>query len=66
MRYLELIERSTGRSAIIKLMDVQLGGVPDTCVNAESLRNDLGIRDFLPAEEGIDRALKWFRGYDRL
>jgi len=62
MRYLELIERSTGRSAILKPMDVQLGDVPNTCANAGSLRNDLGIRDFLPAEEEIDPFLKCFRG----
>ena len=63
MSYLELIERSTGRRAITESMAAQPGDVPDTCANLEPLRNDLGIRDFVPVEQGVDRFVKWFRGY---
>lgn len=62
MSYLELIERSTGRRAITEPMAAQPGDVPDTCANLEPLRNDLGIRDFVPVEQGVDRFVKWFRG----
>lgn len=62
-RMLALIEDSCGRSAVINLMPMQPGDVPDTYADMDAIRHDLGFRPSISIEEGVPRFVDWFRAY---
>jgi UDP-glucuronate 4-epimerase len=55
-----LIEGATGQSAIIELMPMQPGDVPETYADATALEYAVGFRPDTPIGQGIERFVKWF------
>jgi UDP-glucuronate 4-epimerase len=63
LRYIELIEQATGRTAEKRLLPMQPGDVPDTEADVSALMRDAGYSPSTTVEEGIPRFVDWYRGY---
>jgi UDP-glucuronate 4-epimerase len=63
LRYIEVLERELGRKAVMNLLPLQPGDVPDTCADVQALIDDVGYRPNTPIETGIARFVAWYRAY---
>jgi UDP-glucuronate 4-epimerase len=65
LRYIEVLEQCLGRKAQKNLLPLQLGDVPDTLADVETLTRDVGYRPSTTVEEGVKRFVEWYRDYYR-
>jgi UDP-glucuronate 4-epimerase len=63
MEFIACIERATGREAVKRLLPMQAGDVPATYASTTALRDWVGFAPATPLAEGIDRFVRWYRGY---
>jgi UDP-glucuronate 4-epimerase len=63
LRYIEVIERCTGREAIKNMLPMQPGDVKATCADVSALAEAVGYRPKVPLEEGMARFVDWYREY---
>ena len=64
--FIATLERALGRTAIKKLMPMQVGDVVSTYADIEAARRDLGFEPTTPISEGIPRFVAWYRDYHRI
>ncbi len=65
MRFIQAIERSLGRTAILDLLPMQPGDVAATVADVADLARDIGFEPATPIEEGIAHFIAWYRDYFR-
>ena len=65
MRYIEVLEQSLGRKAILELLPMQPGDVPATTADVSDLEGAVGFRPHTPVEEGVAKFVSWYRDYYR-
>lgn len=63
MRFIEVLERACGRSAVKHFADMQPGDVKETYAEIEAARRDLGFEPRTTIDEGLPRFVQWFREY---
>ncbi len=63
LRFIEAIEAALGKTAEKEMMPIQPGDVPITYADVSDLVTDLGYQPNTPVQEGIDRFVRWYRGY---
>ncbi len=63
LRYIEVLEQCLGKKAILELLPLQAGDVPDTEADVSDLIKHVGYRPKVAVEEGIARFVEWYRGY---
>jgi UDP-glucuronate 4-epimerase len=63
MRFIELLERATGRKARIELRAAQPGDMTETSADIEATTRDLGWTPAVGIEDGVPRFVHWFRQY---
>ena len=63
IRVVELLERETGRTAVIEMAPMQPGDVPDTFADISAIERDHGFHPTTSIDEGIPRFVAWFRDY---
>jgi len=63
MRYIEVLEESLGKKAILDLLPMQDGDVPATSADTADLAGDLGYKPDTPVEVGIPRFVDWYKAY---
>lgn len=63
MRFIEAIEKSTGRKAEKNMLPMQEGDVPATHADVTDLMRDVGFRPDTPVEVGVENFVKWYREY---
>ena len=63
LRFIEVLERSLGRTAVKNLMPMQLGDVPDTAADVDALAREVGYRPSTELEEGVKRFVEWYLEY---
>ena len=63
MEFIACIERATGREAVKRLLPMQPGDVPATYASTKALQDWVGFAPATPLAEGIDRFVRWYRGY---
>jgi UDP-glucuronate 4-epimerase len=63
MRYIEVLEQSLGKKAVLDLLPMQPGDVPATYANVDALARDAGFRPATSVETGIGRFVEWYRSY---
>jgi UDP-glucuronate 4-epimerase len=63
LRYIELLEQSLGRKAVLDLQPMQKGDVPATEADVSALREAVGYRPSTPVEVGIPKFVEWYRSY---
>jgi UDP-glucuronate 4-epimerase len=61
--YVAAIEESLDRKAIIELLPLQPGDVPDTTADVSALEAATGYRPTTPVREGVRRFTQWYRDY---
>jgi UDP-glucuronate 4-epimerase len=63
MRVVELLERATGRKALLDPQPMQIGDVKETFADISAIERDLGFEPATAIEEGIPRFVQWYREY---
>jgi len=63
MHVIETIEKCLGKTAQKNMLPMQMGDVPATFADVESLAQDVGFRPGTPIEVGISRFIEWYRAY---
>lgn len=66
LRFIEVIEQCTGRTAIKNLLPLQAGDVPATYADVDDLARDVGFAPATSIEEGVERFVRWYRDYYRV
>ena len=60
MRYIAVIEECIGKKAVVNMLPMQPGDVPDTWADTEALARDTGYRPGTPIEEGVRKFVDWY------
>ncbi|GAB3727310.1 NAD-dependent epimerase [Luteimonas pelagia] len=63
LRYIEVLEQCLGRKAVMEMLPLQAGDVPDTEADVSDLAAATGYRPVVPVEEGVARFVEWYRDY---
>jgi UDP-glucuronate 4-epimerase len=63
MEFIDAIETATGRQAVKNFLPMQPGDVPATFADVNELAKWPGFCPSTPVSEGIDRFVRWYRGY---
>lgn len=64
LRYIEVLEECLGRKAIMEMLPLQPGDVPDTVADVTELQRIVGYKPRVTVEEGVRRFVDWYRGYN--
>jgi UDP-glucuronate 4-epimerase len=59
--FINLVQKYTGKKAVIKVMPDQPGDVPYTCADVTKASSMLGYRAEVSFEEGIRRTAEWYQ-----
>jgi UDP-glucuronate 4-epimerase len=62
-RFIELIEKALGKSAIKNLLPMQAGDVPETYADTSALEAAVGFKPSTSLEDGIQRFVEWYKSY---
>lgn len=65
LRYIEVLEQELGRKAVMDLLPLQAGDVPDTEADVSDLGNEIGYAPAVSVDEGVARFVGWYREYYR-
>jgi UDP-glucuronate 4-epimerase len=63
LTYIKTLEKCLGRDAVMNLLPLQAGDVPDTEADVTDLREQLGYRPKVPVSEGVRNFVAWYRDY---
>jgi UDP-glucuronate 4-epimerase len=63
LRYIEVLEDCLGRKAVMEMLPLQAGDVPDTEADVSALVADVGYRPSVSVEQGVANFVEWYRGY---
>jgi UDP-glucuronate 4-epimerase len=66
MRVVQLLERATGKQALLDPQPMQAGDVKDTFADISAIERDLGFAPTTSIDEGVPRFVNWYREYHRL
>ena len=66
LRYIEVLEKCLGRKAIIEMLPLQPGDVPDTEADVSDLIANVGYRPMVSVEEGVAKFVAWYRDYYKI
>jgi UDP-glucuronate 4-epimerase len=62
-RYIEVLEESLGKKAIIDYLPIQPGDVPETYADTDMLEEAVGFRPRTTVEIGIANFVEWYKSY---
>ncbi len=65
-RFVAVLERACGRSAIIEHAPMQPGDVRETYADIAAATRDLGFQPATAIDEGVPRFVAWYRAYHRV
>lgn len=63
MRYIEVLEESLGKKAVLEFLPMQSGDVPATAADTSDLEQAVGFKPNTSIEEGIKRFVAWYVPY---
>jgi UDP-glucuronate 4-epimerase len=63
LRFIEILERETGREAVKRFVDLQAGDVLATYADVDDLEEAVGFRPRTAIEDGLARFVAWYREY---
>jgi UDP-glucuronate 4-epimerase len=63
MRVVELLERETGRKALLDPKPMQVGDVRETFADISAIERDHGFQPRTSIDEGVPRFVAWYRDY---
>ena len=65
LRYIEVLEQCLDKKAVMELLPLQAGDVPDTEADVSELITNVGYRPVVSVEEGVAKFVEWYRDYYR-
>lgn len=63
MYYISVLEKLIGRKAVINMLPMQPGDMPETCANIENTISDLGYAPHTNIETGLEKFVNWYKEY---
>ena len=63
LRYIEVLEQCLGKKAIMEMLPLQDGDVPDTFADCSDLETELNYVPKVKVEEGVANFVKWYREF---
>jgi UDP-glucuronate 4-epimerase len=63
MDYIEALEKSLDKKAIINFLPLQPGDVPDTYANVDNLKKKFNYKPSTSVIDGISKFVKWYKNY---
>ena len=63
LRFIEIIERATGKTAIKDFQPMQPGDVPATYADIDAIARDMGYAPTTSLEVGLPKFVEWYRTY---
>ena len=63
LRYIEVLEQSLGKKAVMEMLPLQAGDVPDTEAEVSDLIANTGYKPVVSVEEGVAKFVDWYRAY---
>ncbi|HJW47310.1 MAG TPA: NAD-dependent epimerase [Lysobacter sp.] len=63
LRYIEVLEQCLGRKAMMELLPLQPGDVPDTEADVSELIAAVAYRPVVGVEQGVAEFVRWYRDY---
>jgi UDP-glucuronate 4-epimerase len=63
LRYIQVLEQCLGREAVMQMLPLQAGDVPDTEADVSELIAAVDYRPRVSVEEGVARFVDWYRSY---
>jgi UDP-glucuronate 4-epimerase len=63
LRYIEVLEKCLGKAAVMEMLPLQAGDVPDTEADVSELAAAVDYRPKVPVEEGVARFVEWYLEY---
>jgi UDP-glucuronate 4-epimerase len=63
LRYIEVLEKCLGKAAVMEMLPLQAGDVPDTEADVSELAAAVDYRPKVPVEEGVARFVDWYLDY---
>jgi UDP-glucuronate 4-epimerase len=66
MRVVQLLEKATGKKALLDPQPMQIGDVKETFADISAIKRDRGFQPATGIEEGIPRFVAWYREYHGL
>jgi UDP-glucuronate 4-epimerase len=63
MRVVEILERETGRKALLVPKPMQIGDVRETFADISAIERDHGFRPVTSVNEGVPRFVAWYKDY---
>jgi UDP-glucuronate 4-epimerase len=65
MYLIEVLERCLGRKAVKEFLPMQPGDVPATYADIDDLAEAVDFKPRTSIEDGVERFVRWYRGYYR-
>lgn len=62
-KFIQILERLTGREAVKEYLPIQTGDVLSTYADIDDIHKDLGFTPAVPLEQGLARFVEWYRSY---
>nr|WP_199041043.1 NAD-dependent epimerase [Dyella sp. ASV24] len=66
LKYIEVLEACLGRKAIMEMLPLQPGDVPDTEADVTDLIQAVGYRPQVSVETGVANFVRWYKDYYRV
>jgi UDP-glucuronate 4-epimerase len=62
-RFISVMEEALCKKAVLEMLPLQPGDIPDTYASVDSLVRDIGYRPETSLEEGIAELVSWYRSF---
>ncbi|MFW2095261.1 NAD-dependent epimerase [Acinetobacter sp. ULE_I057] len=63
IEYIHAIEKALGKEAILELLPLQPGDVPDTFADSSALEQMVGYKPSVSVEDGVKQFVDWYRDF---
>ncbi|WP_333664279.1 NAD-dependent epimerase [Acinetobacter guillouiae] len=63
IEYIHAIEKALGKEAILELLPLQSGDVPDTFADSSALEQRVGYKPSVSVEDGVKQFVDWYRDF---
>ncbi|MEG0487495.1 NAD-dependent epimerase [Acinetobacter piscicola] len=63
IEYIHAIEKALGKEAILDLLPLQAGDVPDTFADSTALEQSVGYKPSVSVEDGVKQFVDWYRDF---
>lgn len=63
IEYIRAIEKSLGKEAILNLLPLQPGDVPDTFADSSALEKSVGYKPSISVNDGVQQFVDWYRDF---